>query len=293
MWLKRMLRKVVPSRLYLELAEIYNYPRNSLQLRIDNYLRDHLYANPVYAHPSKLNRHEFQVYSQHGEDGLIDIICQRLGITTGTFVEFGVGDGLENNTTFLLAKDWKGYWIEADADSIHHIEAKFAGVLKRGQLKLKESFITAENIESLFSSLRIPDEFDLLSMDINGNDYWVWRSIVHWKPKIVVIEYNSQFPPPTRWVKPYDPKAIWDGTMYFGTSLKALELLGSDKGYTLVACNFIGMNAFFVRTDLIGDRFVGPFTAEHHYEPPRWFLYRQIGHRRNFGEFTTGADDLD
>jgi len=101
---------------------------------------------------------------------------------------------------------------------------------------------------------------------------------------VVVIEYNAIFPPPVRWVMPYDPAAKWTGNSNHSASLKSLELLGRAKGYSLVGCSFAGVNAFFVRNDLLGDLFEAPFTAEHHYEPPRFFLIHKAGHPRTFSE---------
>jgi len=120
-------------------------------------------------------------------------------------------------------------------------------------------------------SLEVPEEFDLLSVDIDRNDYHVWEKITHYRPRVVVIEYNSGVPPSMSWVVPYEAKAF--GLSSFGTgngaSLKALEELGAKKGYSLVGCELCGVNCFFVRNDLIADRFAVPYTAENHFEPPR------------------------
>ncbi len=114
---------------------------------------------------------------------------------------------------------------------------------------------------------------DLLSVDIDRNDYYVWERITHYRPRVVVIEDNAMFPPGVDWVIPYDGKAWWDQrTSYWGASLSALERLGRSKGYSLVACSLTGANAFFVRDDLLGDKFSAPYTAEHHYEPTRLYL---------------------
>jgi len=102
-----------------------------------------------------------------------------------------------------------------------------------------------------------------------------------------VIEYNATFRPDTEWIMKYDPNAVWNKTSYFGASLKSLELLGNRKEYSLVGCNFIGLNAFFVRNDLTADKFAAPFTADNHYEPLRYHLWRKAGHPRGFGDFTT------
>ena len=136
------------------------------------------------------------------------------------------------------------------------------------KLTVMQAFITAENIEELFGRGEVPKEFDLLSIDIDRNDYHVWEKISSYRPRVVAIEYNSLYPPTMSWVIPYDPKAYWDGTTRTGQA-EALEELGTKKGYRLVGCTLSGMNAFFVRDDLLGDHFAAPYTAENHYEPGR------------------------
>jgi hypothetical protein len=258
-----------------------------LHLASDDYVQRHLFANPRYAHPKRLTRHERQVYSQNGEDGIIAEIFRRIGTTNRFFVEFGVGDGLENNSALLLITGWQGLWIEGSTASVQAIRSRFAKQLHSKQLTVREAFITAENIESLLAEANVPEELDMLSVDIDGNDYWVWKAITRYRPRAVVIEYNATFPPEVEWIKAYKPDAVWDGTMAFSASLKSLELLAQRKGYVLVGCTFTGINAFFVRQDLAGDHFYAPFTAEEHYEPPRYFLQRSAGHPRTMVDFTT------
>ena len=110
---------------------------------------------------------------------------------------------------------------------------------------------------------------DLLSIDIDGNDYHVWQAVECVKPKVVVIEYNAKFPPDLEWVMPYEETHAWMGTDKHGASLKAFERLGDRLGYSLVATNISGVNAFFVRKDLTQDKFAGPATAETFYNPFR------------------------
>jgi hypothetical protein len=109
----------------------------------------------------------------------------------------------------------------------------------------------------------------LLSIDIDGNDYWVWRAIEAVSPRVIIIEYNATFAPPLCNVVPYKADRIYGGTNYFGTSLCALAKLGDSKGYNLVGCSFRGNNAMFVRKELCDDKFKFPYTAEEHYEPIR------------------------
>lgn len=231
----------------------------------------------------RLLRHGFKVYSQHDEDGITEEIFNRIGVTNQFFVEFGAGDGLENGTLYCLLKGWSGVWIDGSAISVDTIEKGFKDFIASKRLKVHYSFLTAENIEQTFDEMEVPDEFDLLSIDIDNNDYWVWRAIQKYRPRVVAIEYNASFKQTVPCVVPYSPTAIWDHTNYYGASLKALELLGRQKGYCLVGCNYTGVTAFFVREDLAARNFAEPFTAENHYEPPRYFVRMPNGHRPGFG----------
>ena len=154
-------------------------------------------------------------------------------------------------------------------------------MISDGRLQIQNAFINAENIQSLFDKANTPIEPDLLSIDIDYNDYYVWDAITKYKPRVVIIEYNSIFRPDTHFVVKYNPNRMWDKTSHYGASLLALEQLGRQKGYCLVGCVFSGSNAFFVREDLVGEQFESPFTAENHYEPNRDFLFYKAGHPRN------------
>ena len=235
-----------------------------------------------YDEPLCLTRHGYRNFSQFDEDGLIDETLRRIGVTGRFFVEFGVGTGLENNTVALLLQGWKGLWIEADPASCGRIREDFREPLESGQLTLRESFVTAENIEECFERAGVPPEPDVLGIDIDGNDFWVWKAIDRFRPRVVVIEYNASLGRSARIVRPYDPSERWDQTTCTGASLGALEDLGRTKGYALVGCCLAGVNAIFVRSDLVHDRFLAPFTAEKHYEPPplrpeRWRAHPTVG----------------
>jgi hypothetical protein len=137
--------------------------------------------------------------------------------------------------------------------------------------RVKQERITAENIQALFGKYNVPTEFDLLSVDIDGNDYWVWKAITDYHPRVVVIEYNSTIPPSESKTIPYDPNWMWDGsTNYFGASLLAVKTLGEQKGYVLVGCDSSGTNAFFVKSGLVQGKFVvGDVSSL--YRPPSAF----------------------
>ncbi|MDB4912851.1 MAG: hypothetical protein JWM95_495, partial [Gemmatimonadetes bacterium] len=153
-----------------------------------------------------------------------------------------------------------------------------------GRLRLHSEHLTRENIASLFARFDVPVEFDVLSLDIDRNTSFLWRGLADYRPRVVVVEYNAAIPAMVDWEVEYDASAVWDKSVYFGASLNRLERVGASMGYDLVGCTLSGVNAFFVRNDLTGDKFARPFTAEHHYEPSRHYLIRTPVHERGFGD---------
>ena len=247
---------------------------NSLAYR-DSVLR----SDPRYADPRHLTRHGSRVYSKSDEDGIIAEILRRVGVGEQYFVEFGVEGGLQNNTLALLLQGWKGGWIEADGEASRAIKQHFRHLIDNGRLTTREAFVTAENIERLFEELGVPGEFGVLSIDIDGNDYWVWKAITRYRPRVVVIEYNRWLGPSIDAKMRYDPQWRWKpGTRAYGASLKAMEKLGRDKGYSLVGATFYSGNAFFVNEDLAGDVFAAPYTSEQHYEAPKQGSKRRVSY---------------
>lgn len=219
-----------------------------------------------------LRAFERRAYSQNGEDGIIEEIFRRVGAETRQFVEFGVESGAECNCARLaLEEGWGGLFLEADPDHFERLAGRYRG---HGGVRCARSLVTSANIERLLEENGVPRAFDLLSIDIDGNDYWVWKAIRAWRPRVVVIEYNAAYPPPRRWVMKEDPDYRWDGTTYYGASLASLTALGREKGYALVGTNSSGVNAFFVRAELATpDRFPDP-VLEYHYSPPAYGVYR-------------------
>ena len=238
-----------------------------------------------YRDPRRLLVHGAQYWSQNYEDGMIGEIFRRVGTTTKTFLEIGVGDGSENNTTVLLAVGWKGWWIEGDAACCESIARRLQSMPSLAQqLTVRHALVSSQSVGNLLSEIGVPAEVDLFSLDIDLDTYHVWAALTEFRPRVVVVEYNGSFPPELSWIHPFEPGRVWEYSQAFGASLKAYELLGREFGYSLVGCDLIGINAFFVRDDLVGDRFVAPFTAENHYEPPRYGLYYRWAHpSRLFG----------
>ena len=228
-------------------------------------------SQPKFADKKRLEPFGFKVYSQNEEDGMIAEIFNRIGTTNRFFIEFGVQDGLECNTHFLLFQGWEGVFMEGSAEYCEKIRENFALPLANGKLTLLNSFITAENINNLISQTKAKDlvEIDLLSIDIDGNDYHIFNAISVIKPRVIVIEINAKFPPPTEYIMPYNPTHIWDGSDIQGVSLESLTKLANQKGYNLVGTDLKGVNAFFVRKDLCKDKFVADCSARNLYNPWR------------------------
>jgi len=259
----------------------------SLRVQFLQYWEEEM-EKPRNTDPKRLLRHGFKVYSQNDEDGILEEIFRRIGVSDRRFVEFGVQSGFECNTAKLLVEGWHGLWMEADSAFAAKIRAHFTDFLSLGKLQLIEEMVTAENINDLLSRSGMSGDIDLLSIDIDFNDYWVWKAVEVAKPRVVSIEYNASLRPPLSLVVPYDPKAAWKGGNYFGASLAALVKLAREKGYRIVGCGFAGVNAFFVREDLCKDLFLEPATAEEHYEPPRYFsTVMPSGHSGKPGPYMT------
>jgi len=221
---------------------------------------EELRASPRAREPKRLISHGYKIFSQSDEDGIIQEIFRRVGTTDKRFIEFGVEDGQECNTRLLLMLGWTGMWLDGSAENVRRMDERGEGA------STAALFITAENIDDALGSWaggapHAPAQIDLLSIDIDGNDYWIWQAIRSINPRVVIIEYNAAYPPPIEFVVPYNPQAMWDRSNYFGASLASLARLGAQKGYGLVGCNLAGVNAFFVREDLL--------SAFHEPLPPR------------------------
>ena len=217
--------------------------------------------------PLDLRNYERQAFSQYGEDGIIEEIFRRIGDGGRYVVEFGIEDGSECNSRNLIENhSWGALLIDGSPGFVEAARARYAG----RPVAVLERFITVENICSLFEEATVPREPDLLSIDVDGNDYWLWRAILGvYRPRVVVIEYNGRWVPPRDWVMPYKADHRWDGSLYYGASLSALVKLGAEHGYTLVGCGFAGLNAFFVRDDLLGDHFPSASRGtSYHYAAP-------------------------
>jgi hypothetical protein len=197
---------------------------------------------------------EFRVFSQWGEDGIIQFLLQHVSIERPLFVEFGVENYTESNTRFLLTNNqWSGIVIDGSDENIEYI--KRDPIYWASNLEAVSAFITKDNINDLIEKNGISGDIGILSVDIDGNDYWVWQAINCVSPRIIICEYNSHFGPEAEVTTPYDPSFVRDkahfSKIYYGASISALNSLAESKGYSLVASNSVGNNIFFVRNDLI------------------------------------------
>lgn len=224
------------------------------------------------ADPHALSGFGYKIFSQSDEDGIICEIFRRIGVANRFFIEFGVGDGLENNTASLLFDGWSGLWIEGSKRYCNEIRNGLSGLINSSRLTLINEFIYRENINELILKYTKNNEVDLLSVDIDGNDAHVIREIKCVNPRVIVLEYNAKFGPSIDFCMKYEPNYAWKKSDNFGASLKHFENLMRNRGYSLVGCNLVGTNAFFVRNDLVGEHFAAPHTSEHHFQPARYDL---------------------
>jgi hypothetical protein len=220
-----------------------------------------------YLGKTEINQNEFRVFSQWGEDGIIQFLLRHIKIPRKIFVEFGVENYTESNTRFLLINDnWAGLVIDGSHENINFI--KKDPIYWKYNLKAISAFIDKDNINKLLADNGIKGEIGILSIDIDGNDYWVWEAIDVVNPAIVITEYNSRFGKDKSVTIPYDPSFIRSrahySMIYYGASLKALCLLAEKKGYVFVGCNSAGVNAFFIRKDLKPDN-IRELTLEEGY----------------------------
>ena len=197
---------------------------------------------------NNLSEVEFQVFSQFGDDGIIQYLIDKLPIKNKTFIEFGVENYQEANTRFLLINNaWSGLIIDGDPDNIKQI--KNSRLYSFYDIRAIDSFITKQNINQLISGVGFQKEVGILSVDIDGNDFWVWKAIDVISPEIVICEYNSLFGFEEPITIPYQDDFIRGEKSpfnFYGTSLKAAVTLAKEKGYFFIGCNSAGNNAYFI-----------------------------------------------
>jgi hypothetical protein len=212
---------------------------NQNQARIDEIIND-------------IHKSEFQVFSQWGDDGIIQFLVNYLDIENKTFIEFGVENYKEANTRFLLINNnWSGLIMDGSENYMNQVKSE--DIYWKYNLISKPAFITKENINKLIESCNIRGEIGLLHIDIDGNDFWVWKEISCISPVIVIVEYNSVFgnskPLTIPYKKDFNRTDSHFSNLYFGSSLTSLCDLAKSKGYIFIGCNSNGNNAYFVKKD--------------------------------------------
>lgn len=200
---------------------------------------------------SVLADYEFKVFSQFGDDGIIQYLIRKACISAKTFIEFGVENYREANTRFLLINNnWKGLIMDGSENHIRQIKSE--NLYWRQNLTAVCAFIKRENINDLLQKNGFAGEVGILHIDIDGNDYWIWNEINVIDPQMVIMEYNAVFAL-NPWTVPYDPDFYrtekHHSNLYFGASLAALNVLAEKRGYSFVGCNSHGNNAYFIRND--------------------------------------------
>jgi len=209
---------------------------------------------------------EFSVFSQNGEDGVLLSLIEQTGPHSKTFVEIGIEDAHECNTAILaFVLGWDGLMLEADPMAMDGARRLAARLLARkpNHLDIGQAFVTVENVNGLIEKAGFRDEIGVLSIDVDGVDYWIWKAITAISPRIVVIEYNASFGAKRAVTVPYQPDFRYRrGSFYHGASLAALERLGILKRYVLVAVESAGVNAFFVRKDICPPQLAGKTAAQ-------------------------------
>ena len=225
---------------------------------------------------SSINAYEFSVYSQNGEDGVILALLSKIGVEGHYVVEIGTEDGREcNSANLILNYGWNGCLFEANGESVNSAMAYFAECLGNNinRVQVINAVVSPENINKLFITAGVPAHIDVLSIDIDSYDYWVWEAIDSVIPSLVIVEYNASFGPKRAVTIPFGSlgkPGAWGGEYFHGASISALERLGKRKGYVLLGCDSKGVNAFFVRSDIVAETGLKPVSPEDAFKPHYW-----------------------
>lgn len=215
--------------------------------------------------------HENKIFSQNGEDGVIQAIFSLIGSTSKYYVDFGAGNGhrLSNTKYLRTQRGWRGLLLDVQYQDL--------------SINLYKEMVTSTNINALFAKYRVPENFDLLSIDIDFNDFYVWQALDDkYKPRVVIIEYNGTHFPYEDKIVIQNPSYMWDGSNYQGASMLALYNLGRSKGYSLVFADSQGVNLFFIRDEIVERipyAFINMNSVPRLYRKPRYGKGPNGGHR--------------
>lgn len=242
---------------------------------------------------ANLQEVEFQVSSQWGQDGIIDWLVEQAEIpfAAQTFIEFGVEDYRQSNTRFLLQnRNWRGFIMDGGPAVVSSVKGD--NLAWRYDLTARSAFITRENINELISSAGFSGEIGLLSIDVDGNDYWIWEALNTVRPIICTCEYNAILGDVLPICAPYDEHfsraKAHPSNLYFGASIEALRSLAAKKGYRFVGTNLAGNDAFFVREDYAA-RFVESSLKSVRALPS---LFRESGNEAGQSSYIGGVERL-
>ena len=243
--------------------------------------------------PDDLRAAERSVFSQFGEDGVVEKIFEVIEPGPKFAVEFGAYDGVNNSNmrNLVVNHGWNSFQIEGDPKRAAELAKNYKGYPGTSSI---QAWVWPGNIEILFEENGVPKDLDFLVIDIDSNDYYVWRAIHDFKPKVVMIEMNLAFPPPQKMVVDYHPMNYWDHTYYHGASLQSLYELGKKKGYELIYQMSFGPNVFFVAEEYF-DRFgIADNSPSALYRPlpPKALAKDDLKWGRNGIPWPKGKDEL-
>lgn len=248
------MKRKLPGSVVHKLQRLRDFPRRLAQVedKLETLLQLQ-YCELARTSPRQTIRsREFKVFSQNGEDGVLLYLFSMLGTTGRTFLEIGVEDGRECNTANLSLKfGWEGVLLEGDPALA--IQAQEYYRERASQVRVHQAFVTRENVNDLVERAGLKGTIDLLVIDIDGNDYWIWEALTVVDPRLVVMEYNASLGPEASLTTPYHPEfenlSHHPSGWYAGASLTALTKLAKNQGYVLVGCESNGVNAFFVKAE--------------------------------------------
>lgn len=233
---------------------------------------------------------EFKVFSQFGDDGIIQFLVNYLDLPHKTFVEFGVEDYRESNTRFLMVNNnWKGLIMDGSEENMRKVVS--SGYYWRYDLTAKKLFVDKDNINAFIAEQGFAGRLGLLHIDIDGNDYWLWKAIDAIDPTIVIMEYNSVFGSEKPWTVPYDKDfqrtKAHSSNLFWGSSILSLCDLAEEKGYIFIGTNSAGNNAYFIKKGF--EKGLRALAAKEGYTLSR---YRESRDPQGRKTFISGPDRL-
>jgi hypothetical protein len=240
---------------------------------------------------NKLSDYEFKIFSQWGEDGIIDFLIREIPIDNKTFIEFGVEDFSESNCRFLLMNsDWSGFVIDASITNIEKLKNSY--YFWKYNLRALRAFIDKDNVNELLKKSNFDKDLGILSIDIDGNDYHVLNNINYFNPRIIICEFNPIFGKNQKITVPYDPKFHRTkkhySNLYWGTSIMALICLLDKRGYTLIGTGMLGCNAYFVKNSYLTEHLKILAKNPFHYN----FNFRESRDRNGNLNFLTNVERI-